>query len=185
MNFSGFREFIEITLQSAKPVTQSVLNEPNPDLKYKYNKKKVSKRFKKIPGGSVRNGTFHPTRTLDFDRVEMPQFEDRIDFLKWLMKAGHQVEKVHATPSSLLQANAAHAQNSINVDKAARMIKKKKVTSKLIVLSSDNIIVDGNHHWLALMNVAPDKFVPMFRIDLSFKEIYELAKSYPGVKFSH
>ncbi len=178
---------MELFIVPPTPETEKMLNTPAPELNYPPEVHKDD--FRKIPGGTVdADWVFHPAQTLGIDRIKMPQFKDKIDFLHWIMGMGVKVERVNLSPSSLLKDNngphLAFAQNSIYVKKAKKKVEDHGIMSSLIILSQENIIVDGNHHWLALMDVAPDQQIPMFRIQLPFQDIIAYADNYPKVTHS-
>jgi len=185
-SFKGFRDFVELYIVPPTPETEKMLNEPSPEIGYP--KKIRRKRFRSTLGGKVKRGVFHPTQSLGIDRIKMPQFKDKLDFLRWMMGLGVKVERIEMAPAKLLNRNdaspTAFAQNAIYVDKAIKKVRKKGALSSLIILSKDNTIVDGNHHWLALMQVAPYMPVPMFKVDLPFQDVYALSKHYPKVSYS-
>jgi hypothetical protein len=162
----------------------------------KFSKKKVLKKLAKfatrLAGGTVssysqKGGEFYPANTLNIPRSQMPQLKSREDFVSWLMQNGIKVEKIQATPRSIVQQNqqalTGHAQANMYWTKAMNFIKKNTLLKKLIILTSDGIIFDGNHHWLGLMMVAPDQPVPMYRVNLDFQRLLQLSKQFPGVTY--
>ena len=186
-SFQGFRDFTELFRVPVTPDMEKTLTKPPPEIGY--SRKVEPGDFEKIHGGKVQSGVWHPHQSLGIDRSKMPQLKDRIDFLRWIISMGVKVERVSLSPASLIQDNEhnlklAHAQNAIYIEKAMKKIKRRGVLSDLIVLSQENWIVDGNHHWLALMHVVPHMPVPMFRIRLPFYYIIDYTKMYPKTTYS-
>jgi hypothetical protein len=152
----------------------------------------VASRLKKVPGGSVSKGTFTPKQHLNIPRKEMPQLKDREEFIHWLQSQGINV-KIEQIPAVSLIRNpsnkeklVAHAQSQIYVQKAAKFIQRDKLLDKLIVLSSDGVIFDGNHHWYALMAYKKIRKtpVPMYVVDMPFDELKQFVVDHcPGVTF--
>lgn len=182
MSFLTFRDYVEQQAAVARPEPPKLLPP-----QFKYKAKRVAAQLSDVPGGKVKGGVFRPKRTLGIPRKQMPQVKSREEFVEWLGKNGVGVSIVRVTPRSLIRANGSkrlgHAQSKIYLTKAAGFIRKNTLLDKLIILSRDGIIFDGNHHWLALMAVAPDTPVPMYRADLTFHDLLDIADEFPGVSY--
>jgi hypothetical protein len=155
---------------------------------YRFKRSKVRRTLKRVKGGTVKGGVFTPKRSLDVPRAEMPQLKSREDFVHWLQNQGVNVSIQYISPQSLIRKNGqkltAHGQSNIYLDKAMKFIQRNTLLKKLIVLTQDGIIFDGNHHWYALMAVAPKKEVPMYVVDMPFYQLKQLTvQSYPSVSF--
>src|SRR5574343_286171 len=139
------------------------------------------KRLAAVPGGKVyknkfvppndeKRFIFSPKRNLNVPRQQMPQLKNREDFIRWLMDNNIGVQRVLISPKSLIKQNGeklmAHAQSNIYIRKAAKFIRRNNLLHKLIIITKDGKIFDGNHHWLALMAVAPKQPVPMYQVNM-------------------
>jgi len=181
-----FKDFIEgETAVLPPPVVPAKLTrkllEPTPDIK-----KKHMKRILDI--GTLRKGVFTPHQNLGVPRASMPQVKNREEFINWLVKErGVHVERITSTAKDLVQPSGnqtlAHAQQVMHLDKARSLIDRQKLINKKIILSKDNIIFDGNHHWFALMLKCPKCPVEMYRVNLPFQELLALSKEFPGVSY--
>lgn len=177
--------------QQATPAPNPVLRtgEPpqllGPD--YKFKPKKVAASLAAVPGGRIKDGVFTPKRTLGIPRSEMPQLKSREEFIGWVMEQGVKVQRVQVAPKSLIKANGdkrtGHAQSNIYLDKAMKFIRRNTLLHKLIIITRDGVIFDGNHHWLALMAVAPKEPVEMYQVDMDFRDLLQLTKQFPGVTY--
>lgn len=183
---------------STADATQQATPAPNPVLRtgeppqllgpdYKFKPKKVAQRLAAVPGGRIKDGVFMPKRTLGIPRSEMPQLKSREEFIKWVMEQGVKVQRVQVAPKSLIEANGdkriGHAQSNIHLDKAMKFIRKNTLLHELIIITRDGVIFDGNHHWLALMAVAPKEPVDMYQVDMDFRDLLQLTKQFPGVTY--
>jgi len=154
--------------------------------------KKIAKRLERVPGGSVEAGTFTPTRNRAIPRREMPQLKNREEFIHWLQSVGVGVQIKEIAPRDLIrnpvnkEKLTAHAQSQIYVQKAMKFIRQNTLLKKLIVLSSDGVIFDGNHHWYALMAYKQIRKtpVPMYVVDMPFDELKQFTiQNCPNVTF--
>jgi len=149
-------------------------------------KKKHMKRMLDI--GTLKKGVFKPYKTLGIPRAEMPQIKNREEFISWLVKErGIKVERIINTAKNLVQPSGnqtlAHAQQVMHLDKAEGIINRQKLINKKIILSQDNIIFDGNHHWFALMLKCPKCPVEMYKVDMPFQELLTLSREFPGITY--
>lgn len=163
--------------------------------------KKIKKRLERVPGGTVAGhggegaaagGTFTPDQHRGIPRREMPQLKQREEFIHFLQSRGVPVSIKKIAPIDLIRNPSnkeklmAHAQANIYVDKAARMIRKDKLLEKLIILTKDGIIFDGNHHWFALMAYKKIRKmpIPMYVVGMDFDPLKTFATRYfPNVTF--
>lgn len=140
-----------------------------------------------IPGGHVdkERNMFVPDRHLGIAREDMPQVEND-PYLRWLIELGVHVERIQVVPRSLLDSNdPAFAQDGMDLDRLRKKLKKGTLMKNLILLSKDNKVLDGNHRWLSLMSVAPDKPAPMWKIGMNFDDLRRLTNHhFPGVTFA-
>jgi hypothetical protein len=171
-----------------KLVTKKVLGK-----KAGESEKKIRKRLEKVPGGSVNDvGTFTPDQHRGIPRREMPQLKQREEFIHFLQSRSVPVSIKKIAPIDLIrnpvnkQKLMAHAQANIYVAKAMRMITKDKLLEKLIILTRDGIIFDGNHHWFALMAYKKIRKmpIPMYVVGMDFDPLKAFATRYfPNVTF--
>ena len=156
---------------------------PIPDFKVK--------KFNDVPGGDVKkDGVFYPKRTLNIPRSQMPQTKSREDFFSWLTSRGISYKRIMIAPKDIIrdpitkEKRVGHAQQQIYPLKSLKFVKKGTTLEKPIVLSKDGIIFDGNHHWLALMAIAPKVPAPAVQVDMDFEPLRQLViKEYPNVSF--
>lgn len=165
---------------------------------YKFKRKKVLRKLAAVQGGDVyknkdvprddeKRFVFQPKRNMNIPRAQMPQLKSREEFISWVMSQGVPVQKVMRTPKSLIKSNGekltAHAQSNIYLNKAAKFIRKNTLLHKLIIITQDGKIFDGNHHWLALMAVAPKQEVPMYQVAMNFNDLLAMTRQFPGVTY--
>lgn len=154
---------------------------------------RLDRVFKNLPGlKKVGPNLMTPKRNLGVPRAHMPQIQDRDHYVNWLSQNGIPVRQVMVNPLRLIKSNSekltAHAQANIYPEKAQKFLKKNTLLHKLIILTSDNIIFDGNHHWTALiaaMKITKDKKTkfPMYQVGMDFTKLKELTKQYPEVTY--
>jgi hypothetical protein len=140
------------------------------------------------------------------DRAEMPQIKGKYhqQFLDWLHKKhGIESKTAHILPSQLerfqRQILMSKAGSYLHDPKIAEylengsltpdFLKDTKLFGKKIIVSRDNFIVDGHHHWFArkwLEENYPDRFsIPMevWQIDAKIKKILRLADDFPKTTY--
>jgi len=123
-------------------------------------------------------------------RAEMPQLDDEQtkQFRKYLKDQGYKIEK-DSTPASHLRAT----QNELNGAKVAGVAEKLRGEpdhySKRIIVSKDDYILDGHHHWAAKIgldaedgNLTNDTKVKVSRVDISITKLLEEAEKFTGGK---
>lgn len=194
--FDSFRDFLrEVELKELQilPPSPNFPTDPGTQPQqmlpqdYEFNQKKMMRRLANVPGGRIKDGVFTPKRNLGVPRAQMPQLKSREEFIQWVSTQGVAVNKVMVTPKSLIKSNGqkrvGHAQSNIYLDKALKFIRKNTLLHKLIIITRDGVIFDGNHHWLALMAVAPKTPVPMYQVDMNFQDLLNLSKQFPGVTY--
>ena len=88
---------------------------------------------------------------LGLSRAELPQIKstDVPEFMEWLQSQGTTVEQEMIDPKDLTPI-----QKEINLDKVAGMVSAKGLeslaSSKPVMISEDNYLIDGHHRWYAL-----------------------------------
>lgn len=80
-------------------------------------------------------------------------------------------------------------QQQVYVDKSIKSIAKSGInssiqflTSTILVISSDNRIVDGHHRFLSALIIDPDMKLKCLEVDLPIKTLLPLAKAYGDAK---
>lgn len=144
--------------------------------------------------------------SLNLPRGGMPQVKNREDFAQWLIVSGILVTPVVMTPNQLVRRNfkmtnidadeqsinspsptlmPAFAQSGMNINKAKRFINRNRMFAKKIIITSDNVIFDGNHHWLALKLAHPNEPVEMWKVRMPFLALDKFVKKneYPGLTY--
>jgi len=144
----------------------------------------VKKQYiRELRGGS---GSTLKIKSLDVPRSEMPQIKstDMKDFREWLSHF-QQVK----TSEELVNVNSIKpTQGEINVEKVDGMLNAKTIeelsTSKPVLITKDNFLIDGHHRWFALRvdNEKKNKILAV-RADLPIKEFLNLAHEYPKVSY--
>jgi len=200
MNFREFVELIEAeTLIPSVPKLPKAQRPPVPEpesieaIKHKRIKQlgnvaNISNIQYDTQGNPI-GGPVHPHQTLAIPRREMPQVKDRGEFVQWLLTQGIIVKPFVASAKDLVgtakEPRLAFAQSTMNVEKAKKFLRKGTVFDKPIIISQDNIIYDGNHHWLALKLGYPNTQVTMWKVDMPFKQLNDFVKKneYPGLSY--
>lgn len=101
-----------------------------------------------------------------YNREEMPQVskEDLVDAVKVLKSKNIPVSIQYVLPSKLK-----HSQKQVNKKKVLSIIKdiERGINIPLIVISSDNYIIDGHHRQLAYAVIEPDTPIKVIKLELS------------------
>lgn len=120
-----------------------------------------------------------PEVTLNISRSQMPQigadFQGFLDYLK----SNHVTLKNKWVDPSTLKAT----QGDFDVD-IVQSLMRSKSTKKLNpqVISSDNYILDGHHHWLSALNAEKREKIPVIQASVGILELLNLANRYPKVE---
>ena len=128
--------------------------------------------------------------TKGIPRIEMPQLDDEQtkEFRKYLKNKGYELakEKVSA-------ANLRATQNELNGVKVAGIAEHLKDKpdhhGKRLIISRDDYILDGHHHWAAKVGLdsedgilTNDTKMRITRVDISIVELLEEAEKFTGGK---
>ena len=101
----------------------------------------------------------------------MPQIYNAKKFAKVIKRRfGVNTKKTTMRPRNLKPA-----QNEINGDAVADIIKEGKVFTNPLVVSEDNYIVDGHHRWAAAKKTKPNKPIPVMVIKAPIKDALGVA----------
>lgn len=144
----------------------------------------VKKQYiRELRGGS---GSTLKIKSLDVPRSEMPQIKstDMKDFREWLSH----FQQVKTSEELVNVSSIKPTQGEINVEKVDGMLNAKTIeelsTSKPVLITKDNFLIDGHHRWFALRvdNEKKNKILAV-RADLPIKEFLNLAHEYPKVSY--
>jgi hypothetical protein len=139
---------------------------------------------------SVKGTNLFCADTKGIPRVQMPQLhgEDQTKkFVKHLEKKGYEVEKdkVHAS-------HLRPTQNELNgamVGRIAHDLEKSGGEIKRLIVSKDDYILDGHHHWAAKIGVdaannrlTDDMKVKVSRVNISITKLLKEAEEFTGGK---
>ncbi len=115
-------------------------------------------------------------------RYTMPQIEDYKDFCEWMQNGDEYIDYVSVErPASELEPS----QKEFNDDKVQDMIENPYVINKKpIIVSKENIILDGHHRWKAAMKIDKDYNLWVIKFTISFDKLLEKAKEYSGSKYN-
>jgi hypothetical protein len=118
-------------------------------------------------------------------RVKMPQLKDPDELLGYLKDHGVNVEKTREY-SDHLRAT----QDELNGAKVSAMMKqmrkgKRDPDDRRLIVSKDNYIVDGHHHWGAVvgLDASDNKFktkMKVSRVDMGIIPLLKLAEKFSG-----
>ena len=129
--------------------------------------------------------------TKGIERIKMPQMDDvqTKAFVKYLNKQGYTVTK-GVEKSKHLRATQAQL-DAAKVNKFYERIKKDKDflgDDKRLVVSKDDYVLDGHHHWAAQIaadamdNKLGDHETRVFRVDIPIIPLYKHAMKFTGGK---
>ena len=121
---------------------------------------------------------------LRLTRQDLPQIKstDVAEFMQWLRNEhGVATEEDTINPSDLTPI-----QKEINLDKVAGMVAAKGLealaTSKPVMVSGDDYLIDGHHRWYALLD-ADYPSIDIVRIGLSAEQLIPLMKSWDKASY--
>ena len=104
-------------------------------------------------------------------RKLMPQIYNAKKFAKVIKRRFG----VNTKKTSIRPRNLKPAQDEINGDAVADIIKEGKVFTNPLVVSEDNYIVDGHHRWAAARKTKPNKPIPVMVIKAPIKDALGVA----------
>jgi len=121
---------------------------------------------------------------LQLSRAELPQIKstDVPEFMQWLGEEhGVVTEEDTINPSVLTPI-----QKEINLEKVAGMVANKGLealaTSKPVMVSGDDYLIDGHHRWYALLD-AEYPSIDVVRVGMTAKELIPLMKTWDKASF--
>jgi len=121
---------------------------------------------------------FIPKYSLNIDRSALPQVKtaDVQDYLRWMTKQKH----IHSTQTRLPANHLTPSQGHFNKAKIEHFLTlDRKDLDQPIIISSDYIILDGHHRYLALLNMDPYAQVPVYKMSVNFPELLKATQEYP------
>lgn len=108
-------------------------------------------------------------------RYDMPQLTHFHDFQKDIEDSGHRMKEETRKPSDL-----SPTQKHFNQEKVDKLIADKAHTSKPIIVSADDHIIDGHHRWKACEQAGCD--VKTRKVSLKADELLDFVKGKPYVE---
>ena len=121
---------------------------------------------------------------MQLSRQDLPQIKStRVpEFMEWLREEhGVSTERESVNPSELTPI-----QKEINLDKVAGMVSKKGLeslaTSKPVLVSSDDYLIDGHHRWYALVD-AEYPSIDVVKVNMLAEELIPLMKSWDKTSY--
>jgi hypothetical protein len=116
-------------------------------------------------------------------RSEMPQIKEkyRDNYFDFLKKYGVNFSQQRVMPDQLKPSQSNFDPSKINqyIDNPC----KTGLFTKRILVSADNYILDGHHHWQAMLKGFPNRPIPVFKANINFQNLLQLSKKFPKVKF--
>lgn len=121
---------------------------------------------------------------MQLSRQDLPQIKstDVLEFMQWLREE-HEVvtEEDTINPSDLIPI-----QKEINLEKVAGMVANKGLealaTSKPVMVSGDDYLIDGHHRWYALID-AEYPSIDIVRVGMAAEQLIPLMKSWDKTSF--
>lgn len=107
-------------------------------------------------------------------RDQLPNIVDHNAFIKDITESGVKLYTDVCAPCTLKPS-----QNEFNKDKVEKF-KQSNDFTKAILISNDNIIVDGHHRWKAAQE--SNNRISVNKIDLTFESIYSFLNNKPYIK---
>jgi len=124
---------------------------------------------------------------LGFERIDMPQIArgDQKEFVNWARKQGVTVEKETARTLDLKPTQTQYDQARVDAMTPHVWADKK---DKPVLISSDNRVLDGTHHWMKHQQ-EDNLTMPVLRIGLPARMALTLMNKFPktqhrGVAFT-
>ena len=121
---------------------------------------------------------------MQLSRQDLPQIKstDVLEFMQWLREEhGVATEEDTISPSDLTPI-----QKEINLEKVAGMVANKGLealaTSKPVMVSGDNYLIDGHHRWYALVD-AEHPSIDIVRVGMTAEQLIPLMKSWDKASF--
>ncbi len=111
-------------------------------------------------------------------RAAMPGIKSSLvpAFVQWLRRRGIKITSEKLAPSALRPT-----QSEVDPKKVRKILKQGG--EKVILISSDNRVLDGHHHWLAAMLRSFIVPISVMRVDLPMDKLLQLAHKFPQVQY--
>lgn len=112
-------------------------------------------------------------------RSDMPQIKPRLvsHFIEWLDEQNVRSDLVTVQAKILTPT-----QDEIHAYRVKEISEQKRI-KKTLIISQDYMILDGHHHWKAVLDVDPEAELRAYRIWLLMDRLIALAHLYPKVTY--
>jgi len=121
---------------------------------------------------------FIPKYSLNIDRESLPQVKsaDLFNYFQYLKHQNKITFLQTKVPANLLTA----AQGNFNTSKVEHFMSKDREDLDVpVIISSDFIIMDGHHRWLALLNQNPHVPISVYKASAKIADLIDATKAYP------
>jgi hypothetical protein len=150
----------------------------------------MDKRGEHAPTYNLCNVSVHGTNlfcaeTKGIPRIKMPQIKDPKELLRSLREQGVAIDKTREYSDHLRST-----QNEISGAKVAATMAKlrsgeRHIDDRRLVVSKDNYILDGHHHWAAAVGVdaSDNKFktrMKVSRVNMGIIPLLKVAEKFSG-----
>jgi hypothetical protein len=122
-----------------------------------------------------------PKGSLGISRKDMPQIKstDVPEFIKYLA-----TKDIKTDSTTVKAASLKPTQKEIQKERVADLATiAKDNLSKPLIISKDGYVLDGHHRWLALINKDKAAKIKVVKVNVTMKELLELAKKFPKVSY--
>lgn len=109
---------------------------------------------------------------LGYDRQELPQFKHQGDLKCEIHDAFGDDVNIHEVKKRL--KNIEPTQNEILESLLKKHMHSKNWEKRTYVISEDNHLVDGHHHWAVGLEYDPDKHVDCLKLDKPMDELMKI-----------
>lgn len=126
-----------------------------------------------------------PDSNLSIPRALMPQinYKDYDEFKEYLKWEDYKVKEVSIKANKLKVT-----QKDIlikKVDKNLKKIKGESDVNRVLWISKDNYILDGQHWFIAVLTKYPNNKIKCLKVNCNIFELLELARRFPKTVFKH
>lgn len=107
-------------------------------------------------------------------RKNMPQIREFESFIKDITETGHMVTTIKKQPFEFIPT-----QSEFNDEKVQAMIDNGSFTSKPIISTNDDHIIDGHHRWKAALETST--LIASHQVNMTVEEIFEFLQDKPYI----
>ena len=122
-----------------------------------------------------------PFGHLGVSRSAMPQIDNRDDFIAWLKNNKVKVKNIRVPIKSLKMSQSEYDRDKVMEIMNGMRTDLKKFSP--IFVSSDGYVIDGNHRFIAKMNVSDARYIDVTEVDMPMMQILDFIKDYHGVRY--